>query len=58
MQFPEYKGVADKLSSVEGVAVVPTIISETMLEILHFAHYVSFQRLTYLVLLDGYSCGK
>ena len=50
--------MADKLSSVEGVAVVPTIISETMLEILHFAHYVSFQRLTYLVLLDGYSCGK
>ena len=44
VQFPVYKGVMDKLSTVDGVvvykgrAVVPTSLRETVLEILHSAH--------------------
>ena len=43
-RFPEYKGVASKLSTMEGVvvykgrAVVPASLRNTVLEVLHAAH--------------------
>ena len=43
-RFPKYKGVIDKLSSVDGVvvykgrAVVPTSLRDMVLEVLHSAH--------------------